>query len=528
MQLKRRSVSKYYIFLSWLLIALGVSSCKPIRQSSRIIVAGAGKITSLDPAQASTFHAIQLISALGDPLYRINKEGDLIPKLALREPQISSDGLSILIQLRQGILFHDGTDFNAEAMAFSIRRFMKIGTINYILNKRISSVEVLNPYLIKINLNQKSSSINGLLSSINLTPVSPKAYSRHKDKFLNTTFIGTGPYRITSFSSHIKKLQPYKKYWEGGIKNNGIDFISLSNSTSLFSALRTQEIDLLLSSSLDEDQKKYLTKMAKKGLLMKGKSNPLEIGFISLNTNLEPLNKPLIRKALSMAIDRPLISNRVSYGSRNPLRSIVPPSLTEKAFSPWPSYNPRKAKELMKNEGYCNGKKMILQLTFRSNVPADKLFALIWQEQINRDFPECMKLTLNGIESTTIYKQLSQGTFQAVILDWRGAYPDPEAYLTPLLSCKRIINYSCKEGEAVSSGSFWASKKLDITLKKSEEAYGSNRLERLKEVEEIAAESNPYIPIWLVTPQAWGQSYLSEPKFDGSGYLLLQKLKRTE
>ena len=104
-------------------------------------MASAGKITSLDPAQASTFDALQLLSALGDPLYRLDHKGDLEPRLASAPPQISDGGFTISIPLRKDVLFHDGTQFNAAAMAFSLRRFLRIGTLNYVVGGRIAAVE---------------------------------------------------------------------------------------------------------------------------------------------------------------------------------------------------------------------------------------------------------------------------------------------------------------------------------------------------------------------------------------------------
>ena len=100
---------------------------------SGTIVASAGKITSLDAAQANTFHTLQLLSALGDTLYRINEDGDLQPSLAKEQPKVTNNGLTISIPLRDDVLFHDGTRFDSEAMAFSIKRFMRIGTLNYVI-----------------------------------------------------------------------------------------------------------------------------------------------------------------------------------------------------------------------------------------------------------------------------------------------------------------------------------------------------------------------------------------------------------
>ncbi len=500
------------------------SACKPNRISGRIIVASAGKITSLDPAQANTFDTLQLISALGDTLYKLDNNGNLKPNLAEELPQISDKGLTISIPLRKDVFFHDGTHFDSEAMAFSIKRFINIGTLNYVLGGRIASVEAPDPYLVRLRLTRPSSSIDGLLTSINLTPLSPKAYENHQDKFLNEKFIGTGPYKLKSSKSQQHRLEPFPHYWNKKPNNSGIDFISLSNSTSLFGAMRSGEIDVLLSNSLDVDQRRSLNKMARKGIIKEGEGSALEIGYVTFRSNSSPLNKPILREALLYSLDRDLVSKRVSYGLREPLRGLVPPSLTDSATRPWPKYKPAMAKTLLKEAGFCNGQKLKVPLTFRSNVPSDKLLALTWQAQVKRDLSDCLILKLNGVESTTIYRLLGEGAFQAVVLDWRGAYPDPEAYLSPLLSCKKRKGMVCEEGEASISGSFWTSPGLQEALLSTDQLRGINRKRKLNQVEDIAAKGAAYLPVWLVKPRAWAQVHMAKPEFDTNGHLLLERL----
>ena len=101
-------------------------SCVQTKKRENIIVASAGKIESLDPAQANTLRTLQILSAIGDTLYKTNKEGNLSPSLAKDLPKISKDGLFIDIPLKENISFHDGSSFNAKAMKFSLTRFMKI------------------------------------------------------------------------------------------------------------------------------------------------------------------------------------------------------------------------------------------------------------------------------------------------------------------------------------------------------------------------------------------------------------------
>tara|TARA_Y100001968_G_scaffold184165_1_gene168726 strand:- start:142 stop:1719 length:1578 start_codon:yes stop_codon:yes gene_type:complete len=524
--MKNENNLKNILKITSIILMLLQVSCANNNKRENIIVASAGKIESLDPAQANTLRTLQILSALGDTLYKINKDGNLYPVLAQDLPKVNNNGLLIDIPLREDVLFHDKTVFNAKSMVFSIRRFMEIGTLNYLLNDRIEDIEILDEFKIRLKLKKPSSSIKSLLTSVNLTPVSPSSYSEYKQKFYNKGFIGTGPYFLESFSSNQQIIKVFNDYWGEKPLNNGIDYINFNNSNTLFGAIRTKEIDVLISNSIDDIQRVALNNMVSRGKLNSGEGNPIEIGFIAFKTNTLPLNNKKIRQALSYSIDRELISKQVSFGTRNPLRSIVPPQIHNKKLLLWPSYEPNIARTLFTKEGYCGTNILTIPITFRSNVPADKLLALTWKDQVKRDLSDCLKINLNGIESTTVYKQLSEGSFEAVILDWTGAYPDPEAYLTPLLSCSLIKNNTCIEGESVFSGSFWADPKLQDLLDKSEELNGENRLKTLIKIEQLAAQGSAYLPVWLVKPKAWSLKGISKPEFSSNGMIILKNLKR--
>ena len=72
-----------------LVLAISQMGCQAPPPTNRITVASAGRISSLDPAQASTHGAMQLINALGDPLYRLRRDGSLEPRLAASAPVLS-------------------------------------------------------------------------------------------------------------------------------------------------------------------------------------------------------------------------------------------------------------------------------------------------------------------------------------------------------------------------------------------------------------------------------------------------------
>jgi len=500
-------------------------SCVPDNKTKRIIVASSGKIESLDPARANTLKSLQLLNSLGDTLYELNSEGELIPELASGMPIFSKDKLQIIINLRKNVLFHDGTVFNSNAIKFSFDRFKRIGTMNYILGNKIKSIETPSEYKIIINLHKPSSSVNGLLTSVYLTPISPTFYEGYSDKFLNDKFIGTGKYILKRFSNEIQIIDPNLNYWGDKPINEGISFIGYSNSTSLFGALKSKQIDVLLSNSIDDSQRNNLSLLSKKKEIKEGTSPATEISFISLRTNSYPLNNLNVRLAIAKSLNRRLLSNKVSYGMRQPSRSLVPPIYKKNNQELWPEYDPIKAKILLQKEGYCNGNILEFPLTYRSNVPADKLIALFWQDDIKNILNDCINIRLNGVESTTIYKNLNLGIYTAVILDWTGPYSDPEAYLTPLLSCSDLDGENCKKGESLYSGSFWGSNKVEKLFLESENLNGKERLAKLIELETIASESIPYIPIWISSQKAWSQNQVSKPIFNGAGIISMSDLE---
>ena len=149
----------------------------------------------------------------------------------------------------------------------SLRRFLEIGTLSYVVGDRIAAVEEADSHTLRLRLSRPSTSLQGLLTSINLTPISPTAYSNHQDRFLHDRFVGTGPYKLTRFSEHQQRLEPFAQYWGEAPRNKGLDLISLSNSTALYGALRSGEVDLLLSASIDEDQRHTLHERARAGEL---------------------------------------------------------------------------------------------------------------------------------------------------------------------------------------------------------------------------------------------------------------------
>jgi peptide/nickel transport system substrate-binding protein len=114
--------------------------------TNRITIGTTLKSRTIDPADAYEVISGNLLYNLGDRLYGY-KLGttELVPQLATEMPEISEDGITYTIPIRQGVTFHDGTPFKAEAMAFSLKRFIKnSGSPSSLLTNTVESVPINN------------------------------------------------------------------------------------------------------------------------------------------------------------------------------------------------------------------------------------------------------------------------------------------------------------------------------------------------------------------------------------------------
>ncbi|HEY9824838.1 MAG TPA: ABC transporter substrate-binding protein, partial [Stenomitos sp.] len=165
--------------------------------SDRVVIGTTSKYRTLDPADAYEVFSGNLLYNLGDRLYDYETgTGKLKPKLATALPKVSGDGLTYTIELRKGVKFHDGTAFDAKAMAFSLQRFIENGgNPSGLLADPVKKIEATAPYELTITLKKPFVGFPNLLAFSGLVAVSPKAYKKGPGQFLPNEFVGTGPYK---------------------------------------------------------------------------------------------------------------------------------------------------------------------------------------------------------------------------------------------------------------------------------------------------------------------------------------------
>jgi peptide/nickel transport system substrate-binding protein len=485
----------------------------PSRTNRIVLGTAAPTVSTLDPADAYSIFSGNLLYNLGDRLYSYKLgTSELQPQLATALPQVSTDGLTYTIPLRQGVLFHDGTKFDAKAMEFSLQRFINNGgSPSFLLSDLVKSVQATGEYELTIQLKKPFAAFPSLLAFSGLCPVSPQAYEMKKGSFKPDTVISTGPYKLVKYGTDQIRLDTFAQYWGTKPTNQGIDIQFFSSSANLFNAFRTGAIDLAYQ-NLAVDQIRTLQEGAtaqKWQAIAKAGSS---IDYITINLKSPPLDKLEVRQAIAAMMDRPLLEERVFRGQIEPLYSLIPATLNMKdpVFQAYGDGNATKARELLTQAGYSETNPLKVEFWYRSNVVNDQWAALTLKALIKKRLGNLMQLDLKSIESTTAYKNLDKGVYPMFLLDWTPDFLDADNYIQPFMECsKGSVKTGCEAGSSFLQGSFYYSDRANQLIDQSRKELNPDiRKQIFKELQALLGQDVPFIPLWQSKDYLFAQKWI--------------------
>lgn len=463
---------------------------------NRITLGTTAKVRTLDPADSYEILSGNLLYNLGDRLYSTELSGELKPQLATAVPQISEDGLTYTIPLRDGVVFHDGTAFDAKAMAFSLDRFIQNGgDPATLLSNLVESVEATDALELTIKLKAPFAAFPSVLAFPGLCAVSPQAYEIGAGKFKPQEFVGTGPYQLAQYTNDTIKLNANPKYWGETPANQGVDIQIFASASSLFNAIQTGAVDAAYQ-SLDPNQVKTLQTSDQVQTI---ESEGLGIHYLSVNVLSKPLDQPEVRQALSILIDRKVLSDRVFQGQVEPLYSLIPNSVAgAKPVFQADNGKADAAKALLTKAGFSEANPLQLDFWYRSNVASNVQAANTIKAIADQSLPGLVNLTLQGVESATAYANLDKGAYPIFMLDWTPDYLDADSYVQPFMACEEgTVSTGCKKGESAYQGSFYYSDRANTLI--AQQRITTDPVAREKiliELQDILAKDVPFIPLW--------------------------------
>ena len=509
-----QKISKYFILFS-ICFVLAVGCNSQTQQSNdlssdRISVGTTLKPRTLDPADNYELAGLNIIYNVAESLYTYEVgTTEIKPLLATAMPEVSEDGLTYTIPLREGVTFHDGTGFNAKAMEFSLRRFIENGgKPAFLLGDIIESVEATGEYELKITLKQPFAALPALLAFPGASAVSPQVYKIGAGEFNPNNLVGTGKYRLASFKSDSITLEVNDDYWGETPANEGIDLqIYAGNSANLFNSFKTGAVDVAYQ-SLDPQQIESLQNQNNIKVI---EGSGTVVNYLVLNQQQKPLNKPEVRQAIAAVVNRALINERVLKGQAEPIYSLVPTTFDtyEPAFEElYGEANTTKARELLAQAGYSQANPAIVEIWHPSGSITRGIVADTLKAYAEQELGGMIQFIPNSVESASFFGNLSRGIYPAALVDWYPDFLDPDNYIQPFVSCNEGSQASgCKEGAAQSRGSFYFSDRANRLVEQSRQEQDSAKRQAIfRELQELIARDVPYVPLWQTKDYAFAQS----------------------
>ncbi len=461
-----------------------------------LIFAAGADADALDPRQTNTQEGYIACANIYDclVLYDLGKT-TLRPGLA-EKWEVSENGLEYTFNLRQGVKFHDGADFNADAVITwfnSIKEgapgsqydASRMPYMEPFFTGLIDTVEKVDDFTVRMILPRPYAPLLANLAiPIGGIP-SPNAIEAGLDQ-LAVNPVGTGPFRVTDPSAWTRGSQlvvtANPDYWGGAPKLERVIFSVVPEGSTRLQQVEAGDIDIAWGLTPDD--------------VRKAEENPdlqiveeagLNTNSVQFNLSKDPFKSKEVRQALNYAINKEELSAGLYDGDMVPAGGVLPP--VDWAFSEdlkgYP-YDPDRAKELLATAGYNDQNKLTFTLWAytvpRGYNPAGDRLATAVQEYWRQVGVEA---EIQTAEWTQYLANRRDNQYAISLGGWMGDNGDPDNFLYSLLASENV---------GQSNTSWYENPQVDELLVQAQEATDQEERKRLyQQAEQIIVEDAPWV-----------------------------------
>lgn len=294
------------------------------------------------------------VNQITDGLVNADIDRNIVPGLA-ESWEISEDGLDYTFHLRKGVKFHDGTDFDAEDVKWTMDQALIPDS--YSANKwapYIEGTEIVDQYTVRIRLKAPWYDFMNLLAfEEDLDILSQEAFEKWGEDYGYKAAVGTGPFKFDHWNRGEELvLVRNEDYWGAGDENlpylDKIVYRAVVEDSVKLIQLATKQADVIYNVPFNE-----VSALETDSSVVIDSTPGGTVHFMAMVTNRPPFDDIRVRQAMNYAIDRQAIVDTIFAGQATVANGLFPPMLfvseNDKVFYP---YDPDKAKELLEEAGY--------------------------------------------------------------------------------------------------------------------------------------------------------------------------------
>ena len=439
----------------------------------------AGDLTSLDPAFNTTPPERHVLHQILNTVTGVDDKLHVVPELA--ESWKWEGDTTLVLKLRKGVKFHDGTDFDAAAVKFNLDRLLDPETKSRMRGEigEIKSVDVVDSHTVRLLLKYPSV---GLLATLAQAPgmiISPASVKK-LGKDIARQPVGTGPFKFVDWVRDDRiTVERFDGYWEKGLPYlDKIVFRPIPDTSVAVVNLRTNTLDFI-----DGVEPKDVAGVKARKDLVFMESPGLNYYMIRLNMSQPPFDNKAVRLALAHSIDREALARGLFFGTVAVAAGpITPASWAYSKDLKGIGKDLPKAKALLAEAGKQGG------LKFEMQMPPSPLFVRMG-EAIKAQAAEAgLDITLAPTEAGKMMQNSLSHNYQAM-LSFRTGREDPDG-----------STYRDFHSEGPFNRMKYSNPKMDALLVKARSTFSMDERKALYlQIQQLVIEDSPMVFL-LVMP----------------------------
>ena len=413
----------------------------PVRAAS-IVIGLSADVTAIDPHYHNLTPNNAVATHLFDFLVARNEKSQLMPGLATEWKAIEPTVWEF--KLRKGVKFSDGGDFTAADVVASIERVPKVPNSPSpftAYTKQITKIDVVDPYTIRFRTAQPYPLMPS--DMVQIAIVSKAAANASTDDFnAGKAAIGTGPYKLVRYTKGDRiELVRNDNWWGGRTPWDKVTLRLVTNDAARVAALLSGDVQAIENvptadvAKLKQDRRLALFRQTSDRLMYVHMDSNRDVTPMVAAKDGKPLAKnplkdPRVRKAMSMAVNRPLIVERVMEGEAVPAGQLVPDFLFGATKNlKVEKHDPEGARKLLAEAGYPDGFALTLHATNNRYVNDAKIAQALAQMWTRIG----LKTEVVAMPSATFFPQATDLKFSVLLAGWSTGTGEASSSLKALL-----------------------------------------------------------------------------------------------
>ncbi|KKK36142.1 ABC transporter substrate-binding protein [Mesobacillus campisalis] len=451
----------------------------PAQEGGELVFVTPSDAPTLDPHGMNDTATTNATTQIFDRLTEYAEDGSVVPSLAEEFNQV--DDKTWEFKLRQGVKFHDGSDFTAEAVKMSLERLIdpEFASPRAVVLNMITEVTVVDDHTVQLKTAEPFAPLPAHLAHNAGSIIAPSAIEEEKSggKKVDENPVGTGPFKFESWNRGAEiKFVRNDDYWGEKAKLDSIVFKVIPEQATRVAMLETGEAHVMLVGSSDVTQVEGIEGVE----LDRVKGTRMD--YVGFNINKEPFDDVKVRQAVAMAINKEDIVNGILDGQGVAAVGPLAPTVVGNSQDLKPlDFDVEAAKKLLADAGLPDGFKTTLYVNEGSKERSD--IAELVQAQLGEIGIE---VSIETIEWGAFLEKTAAGEHEMFVLGWTTVTGDADYGLYALF-------HSSMHGNP-GNRSFYTNTKVDELLDKGRTATDQEeRNAAYAEVSQILIDEAPMV-----------------------------------